>query len=191
MAKPRSDSLYENLARAGLLDEFFVMFYTQRPGYKEIAEWLDKAGMPNSDGAIHTLLHVHSLYWKIEQADRRAAATADTLPENTDEMIRRQLKQKEFDLAFAEMGTKEALAVLRFDLDKRSAEFAAALEQEKLKLKREAEARASGSLRLAREKFEAAEARLNAARDAMARLDASGGLSAEARAEIEKAMGIL
>ena len=159
MAKPRSDSLYENLARAGLLDDFFVMFYSKRPGYKEIAEWLDAAGMPNSDGAIHTLLHVHSLYWKIEQADRRAAATADTLPENTDAMIRKQLKQKEFDLAFAELGTKEALAVLRFDLDKRSAEFAAALEQEKLKLKREAEARAAESLKLMREKFEAAEKR--------------------------------
>jgi len=191
MAKPRSDSLYEALARQKLLDDFFVWFYSARPGYTEIAEWLDNVGLPNSAGAIHNLIRVHSLYWKIEQADRRAAATAETLPENTDALIRRQLKQKEFDLAFAELGTKEALAVLRYDLDKRSAEFAATLEQEKLKLKAEAEKRARENLRLAREKFEAAEARLNAARDAMQRLNDSGGLSPEARAEIEKAMGIL
>jgi len=60
-----------------------------------------------------------------------------------------------------------------------------------LALKAKAQERAERQLELAREKFAAAEARLSAARDAMKRLNDSGGLSPEARAEIEKAMGIL
>jgi hypothetical protein len=60
-----------------------------------------------------------------------------------------------------------------------------------LHIKAAAESRAGESLALAREKFEAAERRLSAARDAMARLNESGGLTPEARAEIERAMGVL
>lgn len=47
------------------------------------------------------------------------------------------------------------------------------------------------SLRLAREKFEAQERRNREAREALTRAAERGGLSAEARAEIEKAMGLL
>jgi hypothetical protein len=60
-----------------------------------------------------------------------------------------------------------------------------------LQLKRQAESRAGDQLRLQREKFEAAERRIQAAREAVARLNESGGLSAEGRAEIERAMGVL
>ncbi len=62
---------------------------------------------------------------------------------------------------------------------------------EEFALKQRAQVTKDEQLRLAREKFEASEARLNAARETLKRLDASGGLSAEARAEIEKAMGVL
>ena len=47
------------------------------------------------------------------------------------------------------------------------------------------------ALELSRDKFEAAEKRLVATADAVKQLDASGGLSPEARATIEKAMGVL
>jgi len=90
----------------------------------------------------------------VEAAERRAAATDAALPEQTDEMIRRQLKQKEFDLAFADLSTQEALSVLRYDLDKKSAAFAGELEKAKFELKKEAEARAREALRLQREKFQ-------------------------------------
>ena len=60
-----------------------------------------------------------------------------------------------------------------------------------LDLKRQRLDQQQDALRLAREKFEAAEARLDAARRAVERLNQAGGLTAEARAEIEKAMGIL
>ena len=159
MAKPRSDSLYERLGREGILDDFFIWVYANRPGYKEIAEWLDKADMPNSDGAIHTLTRVHSIYWKVDAAERKAAASAEALPENTDGLIRRLLQKKEFELAYAELGTKESLAVLKFDQDKQTAEFNAKLELAKLELKKDAEKRAKANLKLAREKFEAAERR--------------------------------
>ena len=66
-----------------------------------------------------------------------------------------------------------------------------AFAQWKLRLMEQAEARAKEKLGLDREKFEATERRMQAARDTVARLNESGGLTPEARAEIEKAMGVL
>lgn len=60
-----------------------------------------------------------------------------------------------------------------------------------LELKARAQETKDAQLRLAREKFEAAEARIAATRKAVERLNQAGGLSAEARKEIEKAMGML
>lgn len=59
-----------------------------------------------------------------------------------------------------------------------------------LELKKRAQQTKDEQLKLAREKFEAAESRLTAARAALARLNTSGGISAEARAEIESAMAM-
>lgn len=81
----------------------------------------------------------------------------------------------------------EALAYTRMALDL-AAQRTKAREVE---LKAAAQATKDAALKLAREKFEAAEARLRAARDAVARLGAAGGLSEEARREIERAMGVL
>jgi hypothetical protein len=60
-----------------------------------------------------------------------------------------------------------------------------------LDLKARAQETKDAALRLAREKFEAAEARLAAARKTLETLNQSGGLTTEARAQIEKAMGML
>jgi len=60
-----------------------------------------------------------------------------------------------------------------------------------LELKRRAQETKDEQLKLAREKFEAAEARIAATRKAVERLNQTGGLTAEARKEIEKAMGML
>lgn len=152
--KIRTDSLYAKLKRADQLDQFYIWVYGEHPGYEQIAIWLEERNLPHSDGAIHTLLSVHSIKWRVEQAELRAAATAQSLPENTDELIRRQLKAKEFDLAFADLSTKDALSVLRFDLDKQSAKGTAALEKAKLALKRESEDRAREALDLQRKKFQ-------------------------------------
>jgi len=62
---------------------------------------------------------------------------------------------------------------------------------QELELKRRAQDTKDEALRLAREKFEAAEARLAATRSAIERLNKSGGLTAEALSEIEKAMNLL
>lgn len=149
-----SHSLYAKLTRANLLDEFYVWFYQEHPGYKEITKWLEERGLPHSAGAIHTLLRVHSLHWKVDQAERRAAATAATLPKDTDRQIRQQLRAKEFDLAFAELSTTEALNLLRFDVERRALEGKAALENEKLALKQQAEKRMGEHLTIARQKFQ-------------------------------------
>jgi len=60
-----------------------------------------------------------------------------------------------------------------------------------LDLKARAQETKDAALRLAREKFTAAEARLAAARKTLETLNQSGGLTPEARAQIEKAMGML
>ena len=60
-----------------------------------------------------------------------------------------------------------------------------------LEIKRKALEVKERKLDLDREKFEAAEARLAAATAAISRLKESGGISEEARKEIEKAMGLL
>ena len=62
---------------------------------------------------------------------------------------------------------------------------------EGLDIKRRAQDTKEEAMRLAREKFEAAEARLAATRSAIEALNKTGALTAEARAEIEKAMGML
>ena len=63
--------------------------------------------------------------------------------------------------------------------------------QIELELKGRAQHTKDEALRLAREKFEAAEARIIATRKTIERLNQTGGLTPEARAEIEKAMGML
>lgn len=62
---------------------------------------------------------------------------------------------------------------------------------QELELKRRAQDTKDEALRLAREKFEAAEARLTRTAETLKQLNSTGALSAEARAEIEKAMGML
>jgi hypothetical protein len=68
---------------------------------------------------------------------------------------------------------------------------AAQAKRSDLDLKARAQETKDAALRLAREKFEAAEARLAAARKTLETLNQSGGLTPEARAQIEKAMGML
>ncbi len=68
---------------------------------------------------------------------------------------------------------------------------AAQLKRREIELKARAQDTKDDTLRLAREKFEAAEARIAATRKTIERLNQSGGLTPEARAEIEKAMGML
>mgnify|MGYP003585960881 FL=1 len=60
-----------------------------------------------------------------------------------------------------------------------------------LELKRRAQETKDETLKLSREKFEAAEQRIAATRKAVERLNQTGGLTEEARREIEKAMGML
>jgi len=60
-----------------------------------------------------------------------------------------------------------------------------------LEIRRQAQETRQQALDLLQRKFDAAEARISATRDALARLNQSGGLTPEARAEIEKAMGVM
>jgi hypothetical protein len=91
------------------------------------------------------------------------------------------------DVALKSGDTDAALTYTRMSL--------ALAESQRKKMELDLKARSQetkdAALRLAREKFEAAEARIKAAAETIKRLGADGGLSAAARAEIEKAMGVL
>jgi hypothetical protein len=63
--------------------------------------------------------------------------------------------------------------------------------QQELDLKKRAQDTKDETLKLSREKFEAAEARLARTADTLKKLNSTGALTPEALAEIEKAMGLL
>ena len=151
--KIRSDSLYAKLKAAGTLDEFFVWFYAEDPSYDSIHAKLEGWGLSHSDGAIHNLISIHGLQWKVASAQAQSEAVQGLLPKDAQARLREGVRVHEFNLTFSNLTNKEKLSLLRFDQDRRSAEFNAQLETEKLALKREAEARAQESLKLEQEKY--------------------------------------
>jgi hypothetical protein len=91
------------------------------------------------------------------------------------------------DLALRQGDAKTAYTYTAMAMDLAAAQT----KKVEVELKARAQTTKDEALRLAREKFEAAEARIAATRKTIERLNQTGGLTPEARAEIEKAMGML
>jgi hypothetical protein len=193
MRKPRTDSTLDYLPdeQAEQLMEWIL----GRVPYRSIVEQMrEQYDVETSIGAISKYWQKWGAeHWKARRADalqmaRDVVADAAANPGQFSQAALEAIEQKVFALALdPESSSKEVkglaqILMQRGDQDIRRGELA---------LKAKAQERAERQLELAREKFEAAEARLSAARDAMKRLDEAGGLTPEARAEIEKAMGIL
>ena len=92
MPKIRSDSLYAELGRAELRDEFFAWFASASPSYVEMTKWLKARGVKSTLGALHNLVTVHYAQWRIAKSIEAADAEALALPENIDQQTRNRIR---------------------------------------------------------------------------------------------------
>ena len=116
--KIRSDSLYAELGRAELRDEFFAWFASASPSYEEMGKWLKARGAKSTLGALHNLVTVHYAQWRIAKSIEAADAEALSLPENIDQQTRDRIKGLRLDLAMRDISVDQALALIRLDQDK-------------------------------------------------------------------------
>lgn len=164
--KIRSDSLYATLGRLGHLDDFFAWYQAECPSYEAMSEWLSERSISTSNGALHNLVTYHLQQWRIARAIDAANAEVLELPADIDDQTRARIKALRLDLAMRDISVDQALTLIRLDQQQ-------------------------DSMRLAREKFEAAEKRLADVRDAIGAARSSGGLTPETLRKIEEAAGLL
>mgnify|MGYP001464056866 CR=1 FL=1 len=72
--KIRSDSLYAQLDRLGLVDEFLDYVSADSPSYVDMHAWLSGRGLRTSNGAIHNLITYHKAQWRVRRAQGRQPA---------------------------------------------------------------------------------------------------------------------
>ena len=191
--KPRSDSWDTPLTEAQRWQAYdkFVQF---RAKWWEVAAWVEaEFGIPSpSRSGLYRFwerMKKDEAGWRTRQcieAKARAGELAKRAGQNDAELA----------AAFQTLAADAALQLHDVDRAMTLTKMAMAIgdkiaTRQGLDIKRRAQDTKEETLRLAREKFTAAESRLAAARDAVARLNESGGITPEARAEIEKAMGLL
>jgi BMFP domain-containing protein YqiC len=188
MRKDRPDSPLAALTDAQQ-DELFAV--VNAGSYGRAREWaLETFGVETSVAALSR--------WRSRQASRRlqrqlrqsveASAAFDAKVDQ--EVLDRRMGNALKSAFFAAVSSGNADAIIDFAqtaMEHNRGERA----KVELQIRRQAQQTRQQALDLLREKFEASEARLAAARDAVNRLNQSGGLTPEARAEIEKAMGLL
>ena len=188
MRKERPDSPLAALTDAQQ-DELFAV--VNSGSYGQAVEWV------STKFAIATSVASLSR-WRSRQARARlrsqlrqsveasSAFDAKVDQETIDRRVGNALKSA----FFSAVSSGDSKAILDFGqaaLDYNHGERA----KQELAIRKQAQDTREQALALLREKFEAAESRLQAARDAVSRLNQSGGLTAEGRAEIERAMGLL
>ena len=172
-SKPRSDARLQTLPRER---QEAIADYARDHSIRETVAWLKEDGLDTSRTALSRFLS----WWRLQEQFREDEATTEALLEQ----LRKEgsgLSEEQLD----ELGqrTFSLLAIRREDPDTfvkvRSARSKAVLEQEKLKLRREAEKRLGEGLKLQREKFqrETAELYLKWAADKKAREIASSPAS--------------
>lgn len=180
---------------AGLTEaqRWTVFYHMQRWQWAQAAEWAAKeyqlaeapsrSAMYRFYAAMRPLESGHRLESSIATGEE-AAALART--KTSDETTIAAYKAMAQDLS---LSGNEDRAIKYTGMALKLAEQQA--KNRELDLKAAAQETKDAQLKLAREKFEAAEKRLVATADAVKRLNASGGLTPEAREIIEKAMGML
>jgi hypothetical protein len=151
-------------------DEFSI----QQPSRSSLYRWAERMRKDESAHRIEQSI----------QAREEVGAMANTVA--TDSKLIDAYKSLATDLALK----NNAADAVRFTT-MALAIAAQSTKQQELDLKKRAQDTKDEALRLAREKFEAAEARLTRTAETLKQLNSTGALSAEARAEIEKAMGML
>ena len=149
-------------------------FSIQQPSRSSLYRWAERMRKDESAHRIEQSI----------QAREEVGAMANTVA--TDSKLIDAYKSLATDLALK----NNAADAVRFTT-MALAIAAQSTKQQELDLKKRAQQTKDEALKLAREKFEAAEARLTRTAETLKQLNSTGALSAEARAEIEKAMGML
>lgn len=177
----RSDSLAARLQRAGIFDEYFAWWLAERPSIADRKEWLEKAGMPRSNDAIHNLHRSpEAAMWRNAAAANARAALDANLPEGLDGMIRKSLLDQRFNAVLGELSHKELMDHLAVE---HSAEMIK-LKERSLDQKDEDLAQRDRRIRLLEDNAAKAKAALEG-------IKSKGGLTAETLREIEEAAGLL
>jgi len=114
-----SHSLYAQLARLGLLDDFFGHVTADAPGYDDLLAWLSERGLKSSNGAIHNCIRNQMSTWRINKAIAAADEACVDLPANVDDTIRNRLHGLRLDLALRDLSEKTAVSLLKLDLAER------------------------------------------------------------------------
>lgn len=128
--KSRSDSLFTELTRRGLVAVFFDYFFSERPSPEDLLSWFRGRHLKASAGAIHNLISRHGLGYRLGQAREAGDAMVGLLPGDTEARIAQAIKARTLDLVLSEMGSEEALALEKM---RRSD----GLEREKLRFQRQ------------------------------------------------------
>jgi len=116
--KIRSDSLFAELGRANLRDDFFAFFAASSPSYAEMTDWLKGRGIKASLAALHNLVTFHYTQWQTQKAIGAADAEALSLPDNVDQVTRDYIKGLRLNLAMRDITVEQALTLIRLDQDK-------------------------------------------------------------------------
>ena len=122
--KIRSDSLFAELGRANLRDDFFAWFAVATPSYAEMVAWLAERGVKSSLAALHNLVTVHYAQWRIQKSIEAADAEALSLPDNVDQVTRDRIRGLRLDLAMRDITVDQALSLIRLDQDREKNEIA-------------------------------------------------------------------
>lgn len=189
--KLRADSWAAPLSEAQRWDVYFRM---KRGRWTDVARWIEEELGIEAPGrtALYEFarrMRAGEQAWRVENAVAAAAEAGELArdAEQKDEHLTAAFRALAADTA---MRTGDAGAAKRW-MDMSLALAAERTKKVELALKAKAQKTKDEQLKLARERFEAAEARLEETAAAVRNLDAAGGLTPEAREIIEKAMGVL
>jgi len=117
--KPRSDSLFAELSRLDLLDEFFAFVASQMPSYEDMRGWLAERGHKASLAALHNLVTYHMGVWNARQAVRASEEAGVDLPADADERLKKRIAALKFDLTMRDLSVQQQLAVWKLDQTER------------------------------------------------------------------------
>lgn len=148
----------------------------RRPSRTAFYEWLGK--MSDLEGA-----HLREIR---DLCDERIEERSKLLRVQ-DKAVIRSIKAEALDAGLVEKNWDKAEQIMRLAHGIEDAAF----KQAEIELKSKGQATKDDQLRLAREKFEAAEKRLNAVQDAVKSAKSKGGLTEETLRKIEEAAGLL
>jgi hypothetical protein len=113
--KKRSDSLHAKLSPKNR-DELLSRLIDQGSSLENALTLCSRWGVQTSLASLSRFVSSQGLIWRLEKAKLAAEESEKTLPTNHDELRRRGLAQREFELAFTELSAKELYCLKRLDL---------------------------------------------------------------------------